>query len=93
MIPQDIRPSLWECSMLTFNQTVAAGCSISSQIGPCMPFYYCWPFLIAFQRQEKKQKLQQPVSAHTVGKTGSWTVTQTHEKRAVETLKGGPIAP
>lgn len=30
---------------------------------------------------------------HTVGQTGSWTVTQTHEKRAHETLKGGPVSP
>lgn len=34
-------------------------------------------------------EIKQFLHMHTLGHTGSWTFTQTHEKRAPETLKGG----
>lgn len=47
--------------------------------------YCCWPALLDFLNIEIKQFLH----IHTSGHTGSWTFSQTHEKRAPETLKGG----
>lgn len=51
--------------------------------------YCCWPALLDFLTIEIKPILH----IHTLGHTGSWTFTQTQEKRAHETLKGGPHTP
>lgn len=74
--------------MLTLNQLVA-GCGISSlKVGRA-----CLLLLLASFGRFSKYTASTSFCTHTVGRTGSWTVTQTHEKRAHETLKGGPIAP
>ena len=75
--------------MLTLNQLVA-GCSVS----PLKLGRACLLLLLAgFVRFSEQTAASTGFCAHTVGRTGSGTVTQTHEKRAHEAHKGGPIAP
>lgn len=73
---------------MTLNQLVA-GCSIS----PLKVGRACLLLLLAGFVRFSEYTASTSLCAHTVGQTGSWTVTQTFEKRAHETLKGGPVAP
>lgn len=41
---------------------------------------------------ERKSNLNQCLQIQILGENGSRTVPQTHEKRAHETVKGGPYA-